>query len=146
VESVPFHLFSIFNADLERKPILWWLDEASQVTFSATPEVGYVFSHWLLNGENVGSENPITLTVTGPFTLEPVFEPATYTLTVQVCEEGSSTGVEGATVKIDGAPYTTDSSGKVTATVNYGSHTIEVASPHQPSHPRSLICKFALKR
>jgi len=105
VESVPFHLFSIFNADLERKPILWWLDEASQVTFSATPEVGYVFSHWLLNGENVGSENPITLTVTGPFTLEPVFEPATYTLTVQVCEEGSSTGVEGATVKIDGAPY-----------------------------------------
>ena len=39
--------------------------EGTEVELTATPEEGYVFKNWMLNGEKVSVENPYVVTVTG---------------------------------------------------------------------------------
>jgi len=43
------------------------------VTVYETPSVGCVFSNWLVNGSDGGSSNPLSFTITGSTTVQPVF-------------------------------------------------------------------------
>lgn len=115
-------------------PGSYWYDSGSSVQVSATPNRGYAFSYWLLDGSNVGSSNPYTVTMNTPHSITAVFTGATYTLTVCVYKSGTTTGISSVTVKVDGTPYTTGSTGAVSVTVSYGSHTVEVVSPYNPSY------------
>lgn len=49
-------------------------ESGSTVTVTATPNSGYVFSHWLVNGANVGNSNPISGALTADTTVTAVFE------------------------------------------------------------------------
>jgi hypothetical protein len=50
----------------------------ANATVTAIPDAGYVFDHWTnLYGENLGTQNPWSLTISWNFTIQPVFENAT---------------------------------------------------------------------
>lgn len=49
------------------------LTHGSIIALTAEPAKGYLFSHWLINGENAGSDNPLTLTMDGAKTVVAVF-------------------------------------------------------------------------
>lgn len=49
-------------------------ESGSTVTATATANSGYVFSHWLVNGANVGNSNPISGALTADTTVTAVFE------------------------------------------------------------------------
>jgi hypothetical protein len=80
---------------------------------TATPSEGYVFSHWLLDGEENGTSSQITVTMDGNHTLTPVFQVdvPTYTLTIitvgqgtvspgnQTCNYGDSIDLEASPSK-----------------------------------------------
>lgn len=114
-------------------PGTYWYDTGSSVSVTASPNTGYVFDRWVLDGNNVGSSSPIAVTMNDPHILEAKFTGASCVLEVRVLRDGAGTGIQGVTVKIDGSPYTTSSSGKVSVSVSYGSHSIEVVSPYSPS-------------
>lgn len=61
-------------------------DEGTAVTLTAKRNFGYIFSHWAnVAGENVSSENPLTLTMTAHTNLVAVYSPInTYSLTTKV--------------------------------------------------------------
>jgi len=82
-----------------------------QVT--AIPNSGYTFSYWELDGANVGSTNPYTLTMNANHTLAPVFVGAGVTLTV-VAGANGSVNPSGAQVLNVGQAYS------FTATPNPG--------------------------
>lgn len=49
-------------------------DEGSEVSVTATAGSGWDFDHWILDGENVGSQNPCSVTMNEDYTLTAVFE------------------------------------------------------------------------
>lgn len=51
----------------------YWYDSGTDVLVSATANPDYVFSQWLLDGNNWGSTNPTVLTVTQPHSLTASF-------------------------------------------------------------------------
>jgi hypothetical protein len=110
-----------------------YYDSGTSVTATAQASAGYTFSKWQLDGSDYSTSNPTSVSMNAPHSLTAVFTGATYTLTIYVYRSGTATGISGVTVKVDGAPYTTGSSGKVQVTVSYGSHTVEVVSPYSPS-------------
>jgi len=110
-----------------------YYDSGTSVTATAQASAGYTFSKWQLDGSDYSTSNPISVNMNAPHILTAVFTGAIYTLTVYVYRSGTTTGIQGVTVKVDGTSYTTDSSGKVQVTVSYGSHTVEVVSPYSPS-------------
>ena len=110
-----------------------YYDAGTSVTATATANTGYTFSKWQLDGSDYSTSNPTNVNMNAPHSLTAVFTGATYTLTVYVYRSGTTTGISGVTVKVDGNSYTTDSSGKVQVTVSYGSHMVEVVSPYSPS-------------
>lgn len=62
----------------------------SSATVSATPNPGYKFSKWLVNGTNVSTANPYTFTVGGNQTLVAKFKPVYYvTATPEPAEGGN---------------------------------------------------------
>jgi hypothetical protein len=46
---------------------------AGTVSISASPQSGYGFSHWLVNGANAGSANPLSRNITANTTVQAVF-------------------------------------------------------------------------
>jgi hypothetical protein len=54
-------------------PGTYWYDSGAQVQVTATPNQGYIFSYWLLDGNNAGSNNPITVQMNSAHTLTAVF-------------------------------------------------------------------------
>jgi len=207
---------------------VYWHEKDFSATVSASPNTGYVFSHWLLDGVNAGSSNPITVTMDKTRTLTAVFanytpiviiytgsdkyQPgdrvsffakctfsyedqvinlytpsgfrilitdldittkigdyytgrvyyilpsdaeigrwtwnatiggvkvggsfevtANYTLTVEVKKPDGATPIQGVTVRIDRASYTTSTEGKVVVVVTHGDHTVEIVSPYSPA-------------
>jgi len=51
-------------------------DEGTIVSVTATPEANHVFDHWKLDGDNVGSVIPISVTMDRDYTLHAVFKEA----------------------------------------------------------------------
>jgi len=63
----------------------------SGASVSAIANSGYMLSYWLRNGSNIGSANPVLMSMTDNWELQPVFVEAQYTLTVNVVGSGSVT-------------------------------------------------------
>ncbi|PLC64989.1 hypothetical protein B7L70_10435 [Vulcanisaeta sp. EB80] len=106
----------------------------SEVTFTAAPGSGYVFSQWLVNGSSI-SANPITLTINGPTTIEAVFGQAVPpTTTIPLTVYFSSTPATGVAVQysayVNGELVTTVSA--VTGPGGSVELTIPTPSPGQP--------------
>jgi hypothetical protein len=106
----------------------------SEVTFTAAPGSGYVFSQWLVNGSSI-SANPITLTINGPTTIEAVFGQAVPpTITIPLTVYFSSTPATGVAVQysayVNGELVTTVSA--VTGPGGSVELTIPTPSPGQP--------------
>jgi hypothetical protein len=106
----------------------------SEVTFTAVPGSGYVFSQWLVNGSSI-SANPITLTINGPTTIEAVFGQAVPpTTTIPLTVYFSSTPATGVAVQysayVNGELVTTVSA--VTGPGGSVELTIPTPSPSQP--------------
>jgi uncharacterized repeat protein (TIGR02543 family) len=59
----------------------------TQVSLTATPLAGYIFSGW--SGDLSGSQNPVTLTMNGNKTVTATFAPTQYSLTVNSGGEGA---------------------------------------------------------
>jgi tungstate transport system substrate-binding protein len=73
----------------------------SLATFTATPNSGYKFDHWLIDGVN-DTANPVTKTITSNFTIFPIFTlqlPPPITLTVSSTTSLYETGVENDAIK-----------------------------------------------
>ncbi len=73
----------------------------SLATFTATPNSGYKFDHWLIDGV-VDTTNPLTKTITSNFTISPIFIvqlPAPITLIVSSTTSLYETGVENDAIK-----------------------------------------------
>lgn len=80
------------------------------VDVTAQPETGYLFDYWELDGQNVGSENPYTVTMNSDHTLHAVFIPS-YTLTITAGTGGTTspspgtyTHPVGASVEVTASP------------------------------------------
>ncbi|MEM2136999.1 MAG: zinc dependent phospholipase C family protein, partial [Candidatus Methanomethylicia archaeon] len=55
-----------------------WYDSGSSVSISATPNMGYSFNKWQLDGLDYSTNNPISITMNSTHTLTAVFEMAWY--------------------------------------------------------------------
>ncbi|WP_258006279.1 S8 family peptidase [Mesotoga sp. B105.6.4] len=119
-----------YRIDRASTPSLWevfstWYERGSEVEFSTFQQLEtYNFSHWLINGENRGSSNPIVLVIDKPLLITAVYaqQQAQYTLTVTTIPE------TGLNISIGGTNYTSPK----TVTLNSGtSRAIEVTSPQE---------------
>ncbi|HPH11739.1 MAG TPA: fibronectin type III domain-containing protein [Thermotogota bacterium] len=73
--AVDFKVVAQIQAGSQREqiPISGFYASGTALEVEAPPVPGKVFSHWLANGANVGSENPLTVTVNGPKMMEAVY-------------------------------------------------------------------------
>jgi serine protease len=119
-----------YRIDRASTPSLWevfstWYERGSEVEFSTFQQLEtYNFSHWLINGENRGSSNPIVLVIDKPFLIMAVYaqQQEQYTLTVTTTPE------PGLNISIGGTNY----SSPKTVTLNSGtSRAIAVTSPQE---------------
>ena len=65
--------------------------EGAEVTLTATPDSGYKFKNWTLNGSVVSTSNPYIATITANSTFVANFEIATYTVSVYAGYGGTAT-------------------------------------------------------
>lgn len=83
----------------------------STIAFAATPNDGYKFDYWLINGE-ANTTNPLTSKITSSFDISPVFtlqsQPAitTYTVTIQSSPNGTTTPSPGTHQYVSGSSLT----------------------------------------
>jgi hypothetical protein len=88
--------------------------EGTVVEVTAIANAGYVFDHWELDSANVGSDNPIGVTMDANHTLHVVFTQVTYTLTISVTGKGTTNPAKGSHV------YDSGSTATVSATADQG--------------------------
>ena len=100
--------------------------EGTPVAVTANPDSGYVLDYWLLDGQNAGSQNPITVTMDSDHTLQANFVEGTppRELTVLAYNQYSEPGyvplyIDEQYVGTTGYAYT----------VTSGNHQIYVESP-----------------
>jgi hypothetical protein len=70
----------------------------SNVSITAFPDSCYQFDHWELDGSNVGSANPYTVTMKSNHTLQAVFVIINYTLTITTTTGGTTNPAPGSYV------------------------------------------------
>ncbi len=98
----------------EPSPGTYLYDEGSEVPVDAIPDSGWMLDHWLLDGVDVGSVDPYTVTMNTDHTLTAVFgelPPTQYTLTISVVGSGTTVPTpgtyqhdEGSGVPVDAIP------------------------------------------
>ncbi len=81
----------IGNGSVSKNPNQTTYAHGTNVTVTAIPDFCYEFEHWELDGINVGSANPYTVTMDANQTLNTFFIQPKYTLTVNVNGSGSVT-------------------------------------------------------
>ena len=67
----------------------------TNVVVEAIPSAGYLFDYWEFDGEDIGSENPVTVYVGSSHTLKAFFTTATYQLTITTTSGGTTSPVPG---------------------------------------------------
>jgi hypothetical protein len=90
--------------------------KGSSATVSATPNMGYTLTGWLLDGTPVAANNPYTLTMNSNHTITPIFTalpPVNYDLTVTINGQGSTnaTGIHTYIKDTNVAVYATADNG-----------------------------------
>ena len=71
------YLLTIANASggtTNPAPGSYWCIEGVRVSVTALPDANYTLDYWILDGNNAGSANPITILMDSPHTLTPVFK------------------------------------------------------------------------
>ena len=72
------------------------------VLVTAIPYTNYLFSHWELDGVNVGTDNPIKVLMDSDHNLHAVFKLLTYELTITVTDGGTTDPPAGTYVYVAG--------------------------------------------
>ena len=86
---------------------------------AASPAVGAAFDHWEKGGTNIGTANPVSVTMDADYTLKAIYR-INQTISGKV-STSSGVGVGGVTVAFSGTTSaTTGSDGTFTKTVSYG--------------------------
>jgi hypothetical protein len=86
-------------------------DEGSTVSVDAQPSTGWTLDHWELDGVNVGTADPYTVTMDTAHTLTAVFvevPPTQHQLTIGVTGSGSTTPASGSTTHEEGTTVVVD--------------------------------------
>jgi hypothetical protein len=100
-------------------------------SITAIPEPTYVFDHWKLDGDNVGSNNPISVTMNSDHTLHAVFIP-TYNATINA--HCYTNGVDVSVgIAMDGSPTGYNTPHMFSGLT--GSHTFTVPGVDPHGHP-----------
>jgi len=106
----------------------------TNVQVNAYPSSGWILNHWELDGSNVGSANPYTVTMNSNHVLKAVFtQIVTYDVTIVA--HCNTEGVDlGVAITMDGSPtgFNTPHTFSVT-----GTHTFGVPAADASSHPFS---------
>jgi hypothetical protein len=86
-------------------------DEGSSVSVDAQPSTGWTLDHWELDGINVGTADPYSVTMDTDHTLTAVFveiPPSQYQLTIGVTGSGSTSPAAGTASYADGSTVMVD--------------------------------------
>jgi parallel beta-helix repeat protein len=67
----------------------------TNVSVAANPDTSYVLSNWLVDSNDVGSANPITIQMASNHTLQPIFIQAEYALTIVGATGGNASLLPG---------------------------------------------------
>jgi len=105
----------------------YWYDTGSSVPVTATPASGYAFDYWVLDGNNVGSSNPYSVTMNGAHSLEAKFKVATVTITFQLSGVGSD--ASGTILTIDEAGYSYSAFPKSFTWTIGSTHSVAASTP-----------------
>jgi parallel beta-helix repeat protein len=76
------------------------------VPVTAIPDVNYKFEHWMLDGVNAGSDNPIEVLMDSNHTLEAVFTEITYQLSITTTAGGTTDPAPGTYTYVNGTEIT----------------------------------------
>ena len=98
----------------------YWYNSGTSVTVSATPNTGYTFNHWDLDGSNVGTEIFYSVYMGQPHVLTAVFEGDIVSLSISISIV--SPPILGETVSLD---ITLENTG--TATIPSGDYEITIS-------------------
>ncbi len=110
--------------------------EDTLATVAATPFTDYVFDHWELDSESIGSDNPTNVTMNIDHTLGAVFTRITYTLTISVSGHGTTDPAVGS------HGYASGSTASVSATPASGwsfDHWVLDGSPGGSTTPIDVL-------
>ena len=69
------------------------------VSYTATPAGNYQFSHWMVNGVNAGTTNPLSITPTGATTVQAVFNYVAPTYTITKTVDPAEAAAAGCTIE-----------------------------------------------
>ncbi len=108
----------------------------TNVSVTATPNTYYVLDYWLLDGNNAGSANPISVLMTDDHTLKPIFAHVNYTLTITATAGGTTNPVPGVYMCSGGTSV------NVTALPGAGyrfDHWVLDGSPSGSANPISVL-------
>ena len=72
------------------------------VSVTAIPDINYRFEYWILDGMNVGSDNPIAVVMDSNHSLQVVFTQITYQLTITSTEGGTTDPAPGTHTYVNG--------------------------------------------
>jgi hypothetical protein len=99
-----------------------------EVEVQATPDAGWIFSYWLLDSVNVGSENPFTVLMDLDHNLTAVFveEPQVGFLAGQVRDVDTGLPIAEAEVSVNGTSKLTDPAGNFEFELEPGEYNITV--------------------
>jgi len=90
--------------------------EGTIVTVTAIADSGYTFDHWELDGANVGSDNPINVTMDSDHTLHAIFVDNTPP-SVEITYPAEGAYISGATIWINGT-ITEENKGTLEPSIN----------------------------
>ena len=88
------------------------LTNGSLVSVTATPNASWIFDHW--SGDASGTDNPVSVTMTGPKSVQAVFAPVVYAVTALASAGGS------VSLSPSDGPYLSNSVVSVSATSSNG--------------------------
>ena len=73
--KIQYYLKITTSSGGSANPTSGWWDDGTPVSVTAIPDINYLFDHWELDTNNVGSTNPYTVTMTLAHTLHGDFDP-----------------------------------------------------------------------
>jgi len=85
-----------------------WYDEDSDVSVDAIPDSGWMLDHWLLDGVDVGSADPYTVTMDDDHALTAVFVRIQHELTISVVGSGTTSPAPGSHMYNEGSDVSVD--------------------------------------
>jgi hypothetical protein len=102
------------------------------VTISGTPNNGYQLHHWIVNGSSGITGNPLTFTITGNTTVQPVFSlissppPLNSAFTMVVLVTNQNQNVSGAVVAVTGGYSGITNNGNAIFVLPTSTYTVSV--------------------